>query len=512
MFGRDEVAARAALVEGAEPAGDQRPGGRAGEMTGLLSAAALPGVGDLPGVAPGPRLAGLLAQLVRSANTAPAAEGAALVSAVPGGMRSLTEFSLVEVAAACDRMVSWAAAVQAEALAVLAARQVMPTLPDGVVSSSISADGMAGRLVAPRLGVSPRTGEQRVRDACQLTRTLPGTLAALDSGAITTRHARVICDETARLEPAVARRVEQRVLPKVPRLSPAKLRAAIAKIVGTEDPAGAEARYEHAQSRRDAWMCTLPDGMAEICAVMPAADAVVVMATLDAAATAMKAADPSDGRTMSQRRADVLAALGWNALHAGHLGGPCSCDGGTRQKLAKGRGGRPVAVVVTVAATTLLGLDHLPGELAGYGPIAASVARKLAAGGTWRRLLTDPVTGAALDYGTTRYAPPPDLVELVQIRDRTRRFPGCNQPAHRSQIDHTIPAGQGGPTSAADLGPLCMPCHLAKTHAGWHVEQPEPGRFVWTDPTGHQYTVEPEPVGPVIAGDPVDPEPDPPPF
>ena len=27
--------------------------------------------------------------------------------------------------------------------------------------------------------------------------------------------------------------------------------------------------------------------------------------------------------------------------------------------------------------------------------------------------------------------------------------------------------------------------------------QPEPGRFEWTSPTGHTYTVEPEPLGPV---------------
>ena len=513
-FGRSEIAARAALVDllrgldvstlphqsGATPAGV--------ELAGLLSVAALPGVGDLPDLAPGPRLAGLLSHIMDGTGR-PTAAGS-LSSAVHGGLRSLTEYSLVEVAAACDRMTSWAAAVQAEALAVLAARQVVPTLPDGVVSSSTSSEGMAGRLVAPRLGVSPHTGEQRVRGACQLTRSLPGTMAALRAGTITTRHARVICDETARLDSDLARRVEEKVLPRTSRLSPAKLRAAITKIVGTEDPAGAEARFEHAASRRDVWSSPLPDGMSEVCATMPAGDAAAVMATLDAAAAAMKAADPADKRTMAQRRADALAALGWNALHAGHLGGPCSCDGASRQTLAKNRGGRPASVVVMVAATTLLGLDDLPGELAGYGPIPASVARTLAGDGTWRRLLTDPATGAPVDYGITRYRPPADLVELVKIRDRTCRFPGCNQPAHRCQVDHTVPAARGGPTRADDLGPLCQPCHLAKTHTGWRVEQSAPGRFEWIDPTGHQYVVEPEPVGPVHSGDP--PDPDPPPF
>jgi hypothetical protein len=42
------------------------------------------------------------------------------------------------------------------------------------------------------------------------------------------------------------------------------------------------------------------------------------------------------------------------------------------------------------------------------------------------------------------------------------------------------------------------PCHLARTHTGWAVDQPGPGRFEWTAPDGHTYTVDPEPVGPII--------------
>jgi hypothetical protein len=121
-----------------------------------------------------------------------------------------------------------------------------------------------------------------------------------------------------------------------------------------------------------------------------------------------------------------------------------------------------------------------------------------------------------LDYGTTRYRPPPDLVELVHLRDRTCRWPGCHHPAARTQTDHTTPAAAGGSTSAAGLGPECWPCHLHKTHGGWQVHQPQPGRFHWTAPDGHTYTVDPEPVGPIIddAGTtPPEPaDPDPPPF
>ncbi|MFC9786538.1 DUF222 domain-containing protein [Rhodococcus sp. NPDC127528] len=45
-------------------------------------------------------------------------------------------------------------------------------------------------------------------------------------------------------------------------------------------------------------------------------------------------------------------------------------------------------IMVGVNVTTLLGLDDLPGHLAGYGPIDADLARELAGDGTWRKVLT----------------------------------------------------------------------------------------------------------------------------
>jgi hypothetical protein len=50
-------------------------------------------------------------------------------------------------------------------------------------------------------------------------------------------------------------------------------------------------------------------------------------------------------------------------------------------------------VLCTVSLTTLLGLDDAPGELAGYGPLPAHLAREMAREGVLRRVLTDPVTG-----------------------------------------------------------------------------------------------------------------------
>jgi hypothetical protein len=103
--------------------------------------------------------------------------------------------------------------------------------------------------------------------------------------------------------------------------------------------------------------------------------------------------------------------------------------GSVSDELPREHGLRP-SVQVTVALSTLLGLDEQPGELSGSGPIPAAVARRIAADetGTWRRLLTDE-RAHLVDYGRTTYRPPKDLAEHVIARDRTCRYPHCNRQA-----------------------------------------------------------------------------------
>jgi hypothetical protein len=153
-----------------------------------------------------------------------------------------------------------------------------------------------------------------------------------------------------------------------------------------------------------------------------------------------------------------------------------------------------------VPITTLAGISDEPAELAGFGPITAEAARRIAGDATLRRLLTDAATGALLDYGTTRYVPPQHLADHVIARDRTCRFPTCSYPAESSQLDHTDPfrpEGTGGPTAASNLGAFHGRHHNDKTHHGFKVTQSEPGRFVINTPAGLIYHVDPEIIGPV---------------
>ncbi|WP_231114962.1 DUF222 domain-containing protein, partial [Lentzea aerocolonigenes] len=108
--------------------------------------------------------------------------------------------------------------------------------------------------------------------------------------------------------------------------------------------------------------------------------------------------NPKDVRTLDQIRADVVADL----ILA------------TPDKTSSVK----TEVYVTISAATLMGLSEQPGELAGYGPISADMARELAADATWRRLLTEPTSGEPLEFGTTTYRPPAALRRFVWTRDR----------------------------------------------------------------------------------------------
>ena len=158
------------------------------------------------------------------------------------------------------------------------------------------------------------------------------------------------------------------------------------------------------------------------------------------------------------------------------------------------RHNRRPTINVTIDLPTALGLAENPGQLAGYGPIPASIAREIAADGRWKRFVTDPVTGTLLDYGRETYEPPQELQDFLIARDRTCRFPGCRQPAHLADLDHAVPWEEGGTTSAENLGALCRRHHNLKTHGNWKLINQEDGACTWISPTGQKYFVPARPV------------------
>ncbi len=466
-LGRDGVASdcwgHEWLLGGAEAAAGPEPYSAAPDAPTELP--------DLARLAPGPDLAGHL--------------GVADPATV-------TDADLVDMIAAAERQTRWASAVQVAAIAELSRRPAFRPDRDRDPDDELRS---AAAQVSAELGLAPVTGHRRVATARLLVEQLPATLAALRDGTIDYRRAELIAEVADRHGMPLAALVEARVLPKAGSRTLGQHRRAIDREVLLADPQGAQRRHEAAAAERRVWFTAQPDGMGQVVADLTADGMALVRAMLDAAAAGMKTASPDDERSMDQRRADALVELARLSVASGRLGR--HPDG---LALAAAHGRRP-HIQVTVPLSTLIGIDDHPGELVGYGPIPAAVARRIAADGTWRRLLTDPASGRLLDYGTTRYTPPPDLRDLIIARDRECVFPTCSQPAHRGQIDHTI-AYPNGPTSQTNLGPPCDPHHDLKTRWRWRLHQPDEGRFIWTSPTGKHYEQEPAQIGPITAASP----------
>jgi hypothetical protein len=427
--------------------------------------------------------------------------GGAELAAILGStnVSSLGAYELVEFAAACERVASAMHALQATSIDELARRVEMR--PRSCAPPSMSPQRVTALEIAARLTRTAGDGEVLVRRAEYLQRVLPDTFAAWATGRIDTEKADLIGRKLCRHDDRLARRVEAEVLPKAERVTLPTLRRLISKALHRLDSKSAGDRHRDARQRRFVEIIPGDDGMSWIHGYVPDEVAAAVKATLDSAAEALKRERPDDGRTRANRRVDVLAALAWAALTTGRIGGCGACRGGL--KLADAHG-RPVTVNITIPAASLLGVDDAPALLAGFGPITAQAARDLATNAVWRRIITDPASGAVLDVGRTRYRPPAPLAEHILIRDVTCVWPGCDRSASAAgvDIDHILDWARGGVTADHNLGPFCEKHHVDKHQAGWQVTQTSPGRFDYVSPTGHTYTRSPERVGPVVGGKP----------
>jgi hypothetical protein len=456
------------------------------------------------------------------------------------------ESELIEAIVAFDRQVSWAQARQARLLAEFARRRPPDTDPGALRSSvATSCSEFAPDEVGLALRLSRMAAGSRLGTAVELDSVLPETLTAWEHGLIDAAKVRAITEACRHLSMELARAVQDRVLARAPEQTQGQLRAAVARAVIAVDPQGAEQRHREARRERRVVLNPEPEGMASLWALLPAPDAVAAYEHLGRLARGLGAAD---SRGMDARRADLLTELLTGRRCASqvcpsedHAAQGCTTEGCATEGCASegcasegcategcategcdphpsptgetGGGHRRSApppkssVHVTVPITTLMGLDDAPGELRGYGPIPATLAREIAADGTWRRLLTDPESGTLLDYGRTTYRPPVGLADHVRARDHHCRSPICRRSAAHADLDHTIAWADGGTTSEHNLYAGCRHDHRLKTHAnGWQVTQDPNGTITYTTPTGHRYASRPHDYRPP----PLDP--DQPPF
>ena len=432
---------------------------------------------------------------------------------------------VVEFVAAAEKLAAWGQLQAAVGAAQLSRRASMnPDWRRPIPTRTC----VAGDELAMRLGWSRRAAQRLVRDGQALGNELLLVAEAVCAGTVDSAKLRVLTDLLHDRPGQLAWAVQEQVLPEVATRTPTQLASDIDRALLTVEPEDAALRLPKAIAARH--VChprRLPDGMAGIWAVLPATEAARVDATLEATARTARAV--GDPRTLDQLRADTLTDLatgqallagaavpsatreekrahepngavgeGPGHEHADQGSDPVSARAPARQR-APGVRIPSIRIDVTVALSTVMGLDEQPAELAGLGPIPAEQARALAAEGVWRRIVTDPLTGAVLDVGRTRYRPPAALANHVQARDRVCAGPRCSVPADHCDLDHTTeyhgaPANGSpapGTTSADNLGPLSRRCHRLKTDGGFALAQTAPGVFEWHTPAGLAYRVTP---------------------
>jgi hypothetical protein len=391
--------------------------------------------------------------------------------------RSLGGAGKLDYLAALDRQESWICALKQEALVAIAGEVADE---DGGVFGGV--DDEEREDIATALRLSPTTAQNRIDVARVLVGHLPNTISALSTGEISAAHATVIARETATaikngLSDEAVFRVEQTALAHAEFHTPGQVASKVKTTIAKLAPDEFEEIVDRARDSRRVSCYPEADGMATVVAILPAEDAQTVMKSIEAYVLKKDSEDAAEWSILSadMKRADALTQIASQALAS------------MAEEVRPHR--RPITISVAIDLPTLLGLAENPGQLAGYGAIPASVARRLAADGTWQRFVSDPTTGNLLDFSREKYTPPQELVDYLLARDRICRFPGCRRTGQSSDIDHAHSWESGGETNPANLGLLCRRHHRMKTHGGWSLESNPDGSCLWKSPKGKSFFV-----------------------
>lgn len=440
----------------------------------------------------------------------------------------LNQGERIDYLTALERQSAWLQAVMQRAIIAVAGAKASASekIWDGV-------DDAEREDVAAALRLSGSTAQMRIDVARTLINHLPNTCSALAMGEISASHATVIAKETAAairdgLSEFAIYQIENSALAHAEFHTPGQVANKVRTTIAQLAPQEFEVVVDRARETRRVSCYNEADGMATVVAILPAQDAQMVMKSIEAYILKMNDLDEAKRKNFASNVyeactcvnscADSNVCNSSNTFHTADL--PLEATGTWSLLSADNKRAdaltailsqalaanvdevrphrRPVTVNVTIDLPTLLGLAENPGQLSGYGAIPASVARELASDATWKRFITDPQTGNLLDYGREKYEPPQALVDFLLARDRTCRFPGCRQPASRSDIDHAHSWETGGETKPENLGLLCRRHHRLKTHGRWALVSNADGSCNWTSPSGKNYFVPARPINETV--------------
>ncbi|MGG7509254.1 DUF222 domain-containing protein [Plantibacter sp. YIM 135249] len=397
--------------------------------------------------------------------------------------------------------------------------------------------------------VPERTIQHRIAESGVLVDHLPATLAALSGGSISVGHARVIVEQLADVDPADRIEFETRILPLAQTRTAAQLKQYARQLREKLHPETIGTRHHRARQDRHVTLSPAPDGMSWLSILTTATIATAAYNRLaDLTANTQRRGDPRTRAQLMVDNAQSLLLYGVTAssgppatVAAPETTHPRVEDDEVPTWAARSVPARPAAsmddtavtptrnvavldrderrpsvepalgvgplpsieditegiiptVHVTVPVLTILGHEHQPGSLEGYGPIDPETAVRLSVHAkSFTRILTHPETGTVLSVSRERYVPPVDMKRALAIRDTHCRAPGCNRLAKGCELDHTVPWSEGGETNVGNLAHLCPKHHHLKHETNWSLKPGPDGVLHWISPSGQVFTTEPDP-------------------
>jgi len=324
--------------------------------------------------------------------------------------------------------------------------------------------GVGSQIALARME-SPHRGGRDLGLAKALVGELPSTLASLERGDISEWRAVLVARETALLDPDTRAAVDERIAGHLASWGDQQTVREVRRRSYAADPGATVARHARAASERRVTLRPAPDTMCYLTALLPATQGVAAYAALLRDAAGARAT--GDARGKGQVMADTLV------------------ERLTGQSAAPDV---PVEVEVVMPLDTLLGDDHTPAHLVGYGPLPAAVARRLlreSGAAAWvRRLFVRPDSGQLVAMDSHRRRFDGQLRHFVVLRDQFCRMPWCDAPIRHA--DHLVPHREDGPTAADNGQGLCEACNYAKEAPGGDLDGD--GHLVTIrTPTGSRY-------------------------
>jgi len=309
--------------------------------------------------------------------------------------------------------------------------------------------------------------------ALSLQHRLPRLFDMLATGTIDLRRARTIEHATIHLSDATAQGVLDEIADIAPDLTTGQIGARIRKLCIEVNPDEAKGRYDMAYADRRIVARPTESGTVNLMGYdLPPDEVAAIMSRVHRDAIALHGID-GETRTMDQLRADICLDL---------LRGETPRSGSSASNTG--------VIDLVVDLDTLAGLSEQPGDLGGYGPVIADIARRIADeshDAQWRITGVND-NGDSVHVGTTSRRPTASQRRRVQTRHRTCVFPGCRMPAAVCDIDHITAVLDGGKTCEGNLAPLCRHDHRIKHMQGWSYAGLPSGQHQWTTPIGHTYT------------------------